>query len=198
MKTASLLGHTFELFDLVEHDRLPADRVVDRFFRARHYLGSKDRRFIAEAVYGMLRHKLLIEELFRLAIREVNQGNGSQGLQPTIGLYLTYLLTIEGKDPAALSDSVGSYWKIYYPRLPLTQVAQAILRHRDLDLGGKSAVDRVSLRYSFPKWMVEEWLGRLGESETEALCAASNIPPPLIVRVNTLKTSVDECQERLR
>jgi 16S rRNA (cytosine967-C5)-methyltransferase len=197
VKSTSLLGHTFELFDAVERDRLPADQVVDRFFRARRYLGSADRRFIAEAVYGMLRHKLLVHTLFQTGLQEVNGHNTSASFLSPLGLYLAYLLAVEKKDIGVVAETLGSYWKIHFPSVPLEGLAEVILRHYDLDLASGSAVDRLSLTYSFPKWMVEEWLERLGEWETMALCAALNTPAPTTIRVNTLKTSVEECQMRL-
>lgn len=197
MKSTSLLGHTFELFDTVERDRLPADQVVDRFFRARRYLGSTDRRFIAEAVYGMLRHKLLIHTLFQSGLQELNGHNTSTNLRSSLGLYFVYLLAVEKKDVSVVAETLGSYWKVQFPSVPLERIAAAILRHYDLDLASGSVADRLSLMYSFPKWMVEEWLTRLGESETTALCAVLNTPAPTTIRVNTLKTTIEECQSRL-
>lgn len=197
MKSTSLLGHTFELFDAVERDRLPADQVVDRFFRARRYLGSKDRRFIAEAVYGMLRHKLLIHTLFQSGLQELNGHSTSANLRSSLGLYFAYLLAVERMNVGVVSETLGSYWKVQFPSVPLESFAGAVLRHYDLDLASGSVADRLSLMYSFPKWMVEEWLARLGESETTALCAALNAPAPTTIRVNTLRTSVEECQKRL-
>jgi 16S rRNA (cytosine967-C5)-methyltransferase len=197
VKSTSLLGHTFELFETVERDRLPADQVVDRFFRARRYLGSTDRRFIAEAVYGMLRHKLLIHTLLESGAHELNCHSTSVNLRSPLGLYLAYLLAVDKKDVGVVAEILGSYWKIHFPSVPLDRFAEAVLRHHDLDLASGSVADRLSLMYSFPKWMVEEWLARLGESEAKALCAALNTPAPTTVRVNTLKTSAEECQKRL-
>jgi 16S rRNA (cytosine967-C5)-methyltransferase len=197
VKSASLLGHTFELFDTVERDRLPADQVVDRFFRARRYLGATDRRFIAEAVYGMLRHRLLIHTLFQSGLQEVNGRATSVNLRSPLGLYLAYLLAVEKKDVSVVAETLSSYWKVHFPSVPLETLAESVLRHYDLDLASGGVGDRLSLMYSFPKWMVEEWLARFGESETEALCVALNTPAPTTVRVNILKTSVEECQERL-
>jgi 16S rRNA (cytosine967-C5)-methyltransferase len=197
VKSASLLGHTFELFDTVERDRLPADQVVDRFFRARRYLGSADRRFIAEAVYGMLRHKLLIHTLFQSGFRELNGHVSSANLRSPLGLYLTYLLAVEKKDMDVVVETLGSYWRVHFPSVSLEGLADAVLRQYYLGLATGSVADRLSLMYSFPKWMVEEWLARFGEPETKAFCAALNTPALTTVRVNTLRASVEECQKRL-
>jgi 16S rRNA (cytosine967-C5)-methyltransferase len=197
VKSTSLLGHAFELFDTVERDRLPADQVVDRFFRARRYLGSTDRRFIAEAVYGMLRHRLLIETLFQSGLQELNGYTTLANTRSPLGLYVTYLLAVEKKSVNDVAETLSAHWNVHFPSVPLETLAEAVLCHHELDLASRSAEDRLSVTYSFPKWMVEEWLGRFGESETEALCAALNTPAPTTIRVNTLKTSVEECQRRL-
>lgn len=55
----------------------------------------------------------------------------------------------------------------------------------------------ISLRYYHPSWMVAEWLSRWGLEETIALCQANNIPPPLTIRVNTLKAGISFVQEVL-
>jgi len=56
LKPRSLLGITLELLCSIERPGpYPADARVGRFFRARRYLGSRDRRFIGDAVYAWLR-----------------------------------------------------------------------------------------------------------------------------------------------
>jgi len=49
----------------------------------------------------------------------------------------------------------------------------------------------LSVKYSFPEWLVKRWLSRFGREETEALLKASNERPPLVIRVNPLKVSRD-------
>ncbi len=49
----------------------------------------------------------------------------------------------------------------------------------------------LSVKYSFPEWLVKRWLDRFGFEETEALLKASNERPPLVIRVNTIKVSRD-------
>jgi 16S rRNA (cytosine967-C5)-methyltransferase len=55
-EAASALGRvlTFEY---------PADAVLSRYFRDRHALGQQDRAFVAEAVFGILRRRLLLDHL---------------------------------------------------------------------------------------------------------------------------------------
>lgn len=50
----------------------------------------------------------------------------------------------------------------------------------------------LSTMYSFPLWMVKRWMNRFGFHETEKLLEAQNQKPGLTLRVNTLKTSVED------
>ena len=66
MKPESLLGLSLELIQKVAlPGAYPADARVGRFFRERRYLGSRDRRFISEAVYAWLRHSLRARALWK-------------------------------------------------------------------------------------------------------------------------------------
>jgi 16S rRNA (cytosine967-C5)-methyltransferase len=48
-------------------------------------------------------------------------------------------------------------------------------------------VKALAARHAFPKWLVKRWLDRGGLKETEALCRAINVIPPLTLRVNELR-----------
>ena len=63
MNTSSLAGHTVELLDRVIRSSLPTDRVVHDFYRERRYLGSHDRKWINEKIYGIVRNFILLREL---------------------------------------------------------------------------------------------------------------------------------------
>jgi len=43
--------------------------------------------------------------------------------------------------------------------------------------------------YSHPRWLVRKWLDRFGPAETEELLEANNRRPPLMARVNLLRTT---------
>lgn len=63
MTPSSLAGHAVELIDKIVKADLPADKVVADFYRSRRYLGSHDRRWITEKVYGIIRNFLLLKEI---------------------------------------------------------------------------------------------------------------------------------------
>lgn len=60
------------------------------------------------------------------------------------------------------------------------------------------AADRISLRHSHPKWLVERWIEQYGEDAAEAICRANNEPPAVSIRVNTTMISRDAMLEEMK
>ena len=57
MKNGARYRAVAEIVAKVFEDKLPADNVVNTYLRERKYIGSKDRRFIVEKVWDMIRHR---------------------------------------------------------------------------------------------------------------------------------------------
>ena len=60
-----------------------------------------------------------------------------------------------------------------------------------------SIVRNLSIRYSFPEYLVAQWLEEFGNDFTEGLLASLLERPDFSVRVNTLKTTREEVTEEL-
>jgi len=56
-------------------------------------------------------------------------------------------------------------------------------------------VERISLRESLPKWLVNEMITWFGITETKKIAIAFNKKPKIDFRINTLKTTMEECLE---
>ena len=193
MKLSSLLGHTREVLQLVRESGKPADNVIDSFFRTHKYLGSHDRRFIAETAYGTLRYLRKCEATLIQAI-----GTQTDGMFPEDGfllLVVTYLLVIDRRTPLNETD-VAEAIKSGRLKPELQSVLKSI---READGQAPSDImERIGLQYSFPDWMVRRFIDQYGESEAEKICESLNAQAPLTLRVNTLKTTVEECSARLK
>ncbi|GAB4226179.1 MAG: RsmB/NOP family class I SAM-dependent RNA methyltransferase [Chlamydiales bacterium] len=53
--------HLYQLLEEYEKDQLPLDAAVHNYFRKHKALGSKDRAYLAENVYEMMRHLSLLD-----------------------------------------------------------------------------------------------------------------------------------------
>ena len=172
MKLSSLFGHVTEVHDEIVRSGRPADRVMDHFFRARKYLGSKDRRFIAETVYDMLRHRTLIESSI------ARSGLPSSSRFSAVAAVLIARSFPEEQLTRELDLAPGS--------------VESLQHAVSEQLHGPLAV-----RSSYPEWMTEAWIRSFGTDEAEAICTVMNTPPPMTIRVNTLKITREECRDRL-
>ena len=155
----------------------PADLLLREFFRARKYLGSKDRRFIADTTYALVRWKWQLDEIAarvpapfatRPAARAAALGARGKVRGEDLAEGAATLLRAGAKDMAAFARSAAD------------------VRGR----GGEAA--KIAFDESFPLWMVERWVARFGAEEARKLAAALNEPAPLTLRANTLKCTRDE------
>jgi len=192
MQLSSLLGHTQELLLLVRKSTKPADSVIDSFFRSRKYLGSHDRRFIAETTYGTLRHLRKCEEMTRAAL-----GSGSNGLSAEDGAILsavTYLARIDRKTPPPAKDIES----LLHSAELKSSVTEFLTRLPNVTVTSQEPSEALAIEHSLPNWLVDRFVAHHGLDEARTLCESLNAPAPLNIRVNTLKTTVEQCQVKLR
>lgn len=179
MKLVSLIAHVAELFGEAVATRKPADHLVDLFFRNRKYLGSHDRRFIAETFYALLRHKRRVEWIISRV---------SEQRKKTLLMIAAVLLLEKKYTPQQLSDE-----KILPPDV-LDQLSVNI----NILPASDTYEENIALEFSFQNWMVLEWSKQFGKAETQQLCKTLNTQAPITLRVNTLKATVDECRASLK
>ncbi|MBM3364385.1 MAG: RsmB/NOP family class I SAM-dependent RNA methyltransferase [Betaproteobacteria bacterium] len=145
----------------------PADVTLSRYFREHPKLGSRERSAIAEAVYGFLRHRLVLmhfsesghgPQLRRIALLALAESSGLEalgGVEENERLWLTHVLSI---DRATLS---------------------------------------LALRSNFPDWIRNRLIDQFGQDQAEQLMAALNQPASLDVRINTIQSSAEQVESAL-
>jgi 16S rRNA (cytosine967-C5)-methyltransferase len=192
MQLSSLLGHVQELLGNIRASSKPADSLMDAFFRSHKYLGSHDRRFIAETTYGTLRHLRRCEFIVQSAI-----GANAENVSREDGLMLlpiAYLAAIDRRPLTAadVSSQLSS--------MALKKGMVAILKTLSdgVSIPQKEVAEQIGIEYSYPDWMIRRMLYEYGHEETEKICKSLNEPAPLTLRVNLLKTTVEQCQEELK
>ncbi|MBR5154342.1 MAG: RsmB/NOP family class I SAM-dependent RNA methyltransferase [Alphaproteobacteria bacterium] len=63
MKEASRIQAIIEVMDEIIKDLNPADNILDEYFKKRRYIGSKDRRFIADEAWKIIRNRMKYTEM---------------------------------------------------------------------------------------------------------------------------------------
>ena len=195
MNPSSLLGHVLELIELIDTTgNSPADRTAATFFRERKYLGSRDRRFIADTVFSLIRNRRYLEALLE---RFVEQHPTSTDLDAKTLRYLSLSAIYFATLGADLFEIPSSLWKIRFPSIDQPLLADWAKEHKSLEFLEGNETVRLGVRYSFQDWMVDAWKEKFGES-TESLLQSLNMTGPTTLRVNTLKTDRASCQQRLK
>ena len=154
---------------ILSQDRSPADRIMDQYFRERRQMGSKDRAFAAETVYGCLRRKAELEALVAPVPSVTLAGDAL-----VHWLVATYLLKYSGWSARALADAgfEGDADAL------VTRVRNT--KNEDLPFNA---------RINMPEWLAGKLVAQYGETEATALSEALNRAAPVGLRVNTLRAN---------
>jgi 16S rRNA (cytosine967-C5)-methyltransferase len=166
------------------------------FERVTTTLDPRDRRWVQELVYGLLRSRGWIDAILAPRIT-----GGLARLDADLGDLLrlgTYQLLSMGSVPAyaAIAQTVELAKRRH--GIGASKLVNAVLRRidRERDLpavatpdGAAAALDRnhdlterLVVRTSHPRWLLERWIRAWGKEATERLTAHNNSEAPIIVR----------------
>ena len=158
----ALIGHTEEVLREILRFTAPADNTLSRYFREHTRLGGRERGMIAEAVYGLLRNKLVYTNF-----AESGQGSSMRRLA-LLGLADAAGVDALGGLSPEETDWLGHVMQIDRNMLP------------------------AALRANLPQWLYSRLAERFGEEETQKMAQTLNTPAPLDLRVNSIKASREE------
>ena len=163
---------------------------------------SLDKGFMTELVYGVLENMLLIDYII-----EQFSSVKLKKIQPwTLNILRlgVYQIRFLDKVPAsaAVNESVNLAKKYCNKASGFVNgILRNIIRNQDdikLPSPEKDLLKYLSIKYSHPQWMVKSFLSLYPSDFVEDLLKANNETPQLNFRVNTLKTTVENCIEVLR
>jgi len=164
--------------------RIPADKIIDRFFRARRYIGSKDRAYVGELVYWVLRHLALLRWH---AQSEQVQENAETLILGALLLRNEFTLS----ELRVICDG-----EKYSPRT-ITREELKILTRMATPYSAKTAekVEDKNIpshaRLNYPEWLEDE-LKKSLKGDFEKAMHALNAQASTDLRTNTLRTTRDE------
>ncbi|HET6972166.1 MAG TPA: RsmB/NOP family class I SAM-dependent RNA methyltransferase [Phenylobacterium sp.] len=185
MTPGARVAATIELLDeIVSRPERPADLLANAYFRSRRFIGSGDRRAVSERVWAILRRW---GQLFWWLERTRHPHRSARAI------VAAELLLVDG---LALADVAAMFDGGRYRPAPLDEPEIRALRQME----GHSLPHPEQ-----PDWVrlnVQEWLApHLKEAYGEAWgreIAALATPPPVDLRVNRLKATVDEARAALQ
>ena len=162
------------------------DMLDGTFERRAIDLDARDRRWLRELVYGMLRHRGFID-----AILAERVTGGIARIEADLLDLLrlgVYQLLHMGSVPAyaAIAQTV-ELAKVRHG-IGASKLTNAVLRRVDRERDSLSpalpsdSVEALAVRYSHPAWLVRRWLSRWGTVETETLLTKNNGEAPVVLR----------------
>ncbi len=146
----------------------PADAVLSQFFREHRVLGQRDRGFIAETAFAVLRRKRLLEHLLAGAVTPRR-------------LVLAALVRLSGISQRQLAGLISDQESAWIAELKAKPVDALTLAERA----------------DFPDWLAERLLGHQEPREVLDLAQGLNQNAPLDLRVNPLKTDREAVLKQL-
>ena len=169
---------------------------------ARDGLDRADAALCSRIVYGVMQHQMLLDFYIGAYCSQK-----PDHLQPPlleilrIGAYqILYLDKIP--DSAAVNTSV-ELAKLS-KRGQASGLVNAVLRKLSQNketlpsIPDRDEVQRLSIQYSYPKWLTKRMVKLLGREEAERFLASNNQIAPLTIQVNPLKTTTETLMAELR
>lgn len=181
MRPSSRIAAVIELLEIMyqtwqEDRKVPMDNLIGQYFKQRRYIGSKDRAFIGEMTYGILRHGGALEW-------HVERQKHAANPRRIVLAGLVFFYDIPMHEIQALFSGDG-----YGPeKLSTAEIALIeALENENFENETMPA----AARHSFPDWMEGRLRHAFGDRFDEALDAL-NKEAPVDLRTNTLK-----CKDR--
>lgn len=175
--------------------------ALNKYFSAAE-LRDIDRAFVTELVYGTVKWRLTLDRVIA-SFSKIKMEKLSPWILNILRLGAYQLLNMtKVPQSAACNESVklagryGHKASAGFVNAVLRNIARygnnAALPLKESDLTGY-----LSVKYSYPKWLAEKYIGLFGAEFAESLLDAGNSTPELTVRANTLKVSAAELVGKL-
>lgn len=166
--TPALFAHAEAVLGLLLRFDYPADAVVSRYFREHRELGHADRAFVAETVFAVLRRGRSLEARCAGKLSDRNR-------------LLVALAVTRGwsqRELAPVLKASEEEWLAAAKAMPESEFPPAV-------------------RCDLPDWLYDALETQFGADEVDKLAHALNLPAPLDLRVNTVKTNREALLARL-
>lgn len=186
------------LLEVTEHDGY--SHVVLRDVLSKYqYLDKKERAFITRVTEGTLEHMLeldyIIDQFSKVKVKKMKPV--IRNILRSAVYQLKYMDTVP--DSAVCNEAVKLAVKKGFGSLRgfVNGVLRNIARNLDQVTYPKETIERLSVQYSMPRWILELWMESYDISIIETMLKEFQKEKPLAIRCNLDKMSPEELQECL-
>lgn len=182
---------------LREKSQEPLDRILDSVVGGKERLAPRDRQLVMAMTYGVVRWQGYLDALIgACSTHPLHKMKPLTRAALRVGMYqLLFMDRIP--ESAAINETVGALRLAGQPGW-LIGFANGLLRNLARRKDSLPLPDDAAAALSHPAWLVERWRKQFGPERAARICAANNVPPPLVIRINTALISVEDYLRLLR
>ncbi|MCX5876229.1 MAG: 16S rRNA (cytosine(967)-C(5))-methyltransferase RsmB [Deltaproteobacteria bacterium] len=175
----------------------PLDQVLETMLSGSAVDDPRDRQLVMALVYGVVCWQGYLDAIIqKFASHPLRQMKPLTLAALRVGLYqLVFLDRIP--ESAAINETVQALKLARQPKW-LTGFVNGVLRAMVRQRAALPAPDEAAAVLSHPAWLVARWEQLFGPVRTRLICGINNTLPPLVVRVNSCRISVDDWLALLR
>ncbi len=179
MTPAARIQAAIDLLDEVLSTDRPADGVLSAYFRARRFIGSKDRRAVSEQVWRVLRHRARL--------------TWALGTETPNSRLLIAANLVRGESKS-IDAVAGLFSGARHGPSPLSTNEK-----RMVERAGTQTIDTApqSIKFECPEWLLKKLDAAFGE-EADTEISALGEEAALDLRVNTLKATREDVLASLK
>lgn len=190
---------TFNILDKIYNNRSFSNIELEKNLKDEN--DKRKQNFIREMVYGVLENDIYLEYIIGQASKiKMKKIHKRILIILKMGIYqLMFMDSVP--DSAAVNESVilakkqGNKGSIGYVNGMLRNISRNKDKFSYINI--KDPSNRIAIKYSHPKWLVDKWIQEYDLLFTEELCKANNEKPSLNITVNRLKTDREILKAKL-
>ena len=190
--------YTVRLLTKLDENNSYSNILLDESL-SRSDFDKRDKKFISALFYGVLERRLTLDAIIAdLSKNPKNKLNYTLRNILRCGLYqLKYMDSVP--DNAAVDESVELAKKCRNPASAgfTNGLLREFIRREKALPKNNNEIDRLSLEYSCPKWLVAKWMKECGKDKCLSLLETSLGQAPTTIKINNLMGSVDETLDML-
>ncbi|MBE5821393.1 MAG: 16S rRNA (cytosine(967)-C(5))-methyltransferase RsmB [Clostridiales bacterium] len=182
----------------IDKENAYSNIVLDSFLKE-YNLENRDKAFISQLVYGSITYKITLDYIIskhsKIKLKKI-----SDWILNILRLGVYQIMFLD-KIPkrAIVNESVNLAKK--YGHIKSSGFVNAMLKNiseTELDeLSFSNEIDELSIKTSHEKWFIEKLIKEYGLDNARKICEYNNIEPPVYIRINVLKTTIDEFRNKL-
>ena len=165
-------------------------------------LTGRDRALANALVYGVVRWRAYLDWVLaafsRTPVRKIDPGVLNILRLAVFQIVFMDRIPVSAAVNTAveMSKSIARPWTVGFVNALLRNTAKQYQSVSFPD-PAKDPISALTIGKSFPRWLIERWLDRLGFAETERWCNALNTIPRTAIRTNTLRATRGRLKESL-